>query len=70
MNDQTPVILTDLRIPFVRLVFFLVKVAVAAIPAAIIIGTVLIVLTTIVVAAMGGNPANVLRRWRYFILRV
>jgi len=65
MNDQTPVIVTDLRIPFLRLMLFFVKVALAAIPAAIIVSVVVTVLAAIVVAAFGGNPTFIFRRWRF-----
>jgi len=65
MNDQTPVIVTDLRIPFLRLMLFFVKVALAAIPAAIIVSVVVSVLAAIVVAALGGNPTFIFRRWRF-----
>ena len=65
MNDQTPVIVTDLRIPFLRLMLFFVKVALAAIPAAIIVSIVVSVLAAIVVAAFGGNPTFIFRRWKF-----
>jgi len=65
MNDQTPVIVTDLRIPFLRLMLFFVKVALAAIPAAIIVSVVVSVLAAIVVAAFGGNPTFIFCRWRF-----
>ena len=65
MNDQTPVIVTDLRIPFFRLMLFCVKVALAAIPAAIIVSVVVSVLAAIVVAALGGNPTFIFRRLRF-----
>ena len=43
MNENTqPVVIVDLRIPFVRLVLFFVKVALAAIPAAIIVGVLVV----------------------------
>ena len=63
MNGQTPVIITDLRIPFLRLVLFFVKAGLAAIPAAIIVSIIVMLVAAIVAAAFGGNPAFILRRW-------
>jgi hypothetical protein len=63
MPEPTPIIITDLRISFFRLVMFLVKVALAAIPAAIIVGVILMVLSAVLVAALGGDPSWVFRRW-------
>jgi hypothetical protein len=63
MNGQTPVVITDLRIPFLRLVLFFVKVGLAAIPAAIIVGIIVAVLAAVIATALGGNPAFVLRHW-------
>jgi hypothetical protein len=60
------VVLVDLRIPFFRLVFFFVKVAFAAIPAAIIVGAVWMVVTAAIVAFGGGGDVDVLlRRWKF-----
>jgi VIT1/CCC1 family predicted Fe2+/Mn2+ transporter len=63
MNGQTPVIITDLRIPFLRLVLFFVKAGLAAIPAAIIVTVIVMLVAAIVAAALGGNPTLILRRW-------
>ena len=63
MNGQTPVVITDLRIPFLRLVLFFVKAGLAAIPAAIIVGLIVMLIVAIVTVAMGGHPAFVIRRW-------
>jgi hypothetical protein len=41
------IVVVDLRIPFVRLVLFFVKAALAAIPAAIIIGFLLMLVTAL-----------------------
>ena len=46
-------VIVDVRIPFFRLVFFLVKVALAAIPAAIIVSVIAFVLSALI---MGGAP--------------
>jgi hypothetical protein len=56
------IVVTDLRIPFIRLVMFFVKVALAAIPAAIIVGLFLMLLSA-VIAAIFGTPHFVMRRW-------
>jgi hypothetical protein len=56
------IVITDLRIPFTRLVMFFVKVALAAIPAAIIVGLFLMLLS-MVIAAIFGTPHFVMRRW-------
>jgi hypothetical protein len=56
------IVVTDLRIPFIRLVMFFVKAALAAIPAAIIVGLLLMVLS-VLVAAIFGTPHFVMRRW-------
>jgi len=63
MNGQTPVVITDLRIPFLRLVLFFVKAGLAAIPAAIIVSLIVMVLVAIVTVALGGSPHFVIRRW-------
>ena len=63
MNGETPVIITDLRIPFLRLVLFFVKAGLAAIPAAIIVSLIVMVLAAVIAAALGGNPTFVFRRW-------
>jgi hypothetical protein len=57
-------ILVDLRIPFFRLVFFFVKVALAAIPAAIILSIIAFVLSAVVWAIIGGAPQELLDRWK------
>jgi hypothetical protein len=65
MNENTqPVVIVDLRIPFVRLVLFFVKAALAAIPAAIIVGALLMLATAIVAALIGDS--SVMMRWRTF----
>jgi hypothetical protein len=60
-NGQRMVIV-DLRIPFVRLMLFFVKAALAAIPAAIILGFLLMVVTAIV-AGLAGDGGMMMRRW-------
>ena len=58
------VVLVDLRVPFFRLVFFLVKLSLAAIPAAIILAVIAMVVTAAIAAFLGGGDLDVLRRWR------
>ena len=58
------VVLVDLRIPFFRLVFFLVKLSLAAIPAAIILGAILMLVSAAVAAFLGGGELDFLRRWK------
>ncbi len=48
--NETSVTITDLRIPFWRLVAFFIKAAIAAIPAAIIVS----IIMTVVYAALAG----------------
>jgi hypothetical protein len=61
---HTPTVLVDVRIPFVRLVLFFVKAALAVIPAAIILSF-LATLVAISVAALIGDGQFVVRRWTY-----
>ena len=58
------VVVVDLRISFFRLMMFFVKAALAAIPAAIIVGFVLMLIGAALVAMLGGNPNSVFRRWQ------
>ncbi len=57
------IVVTDLRIPFTRLVMFFVKVALAAIPAAIIVGLVVMLLSAVLSVLFGGNSQFIIRRW-------
>ncbi len=54
-------VIVDLRIPFVRLVLFFVKAALAAIPAAIIVGF-LLMLATALFAGLAGDGGLVMMR--------
>jgi len=63
MNGQTTVVITDLRIPFFRLMLFFVKVGMAAIPAVMIVSFIAMLVVAIVVAAFGGHPGFIIRRW-------
>jgi hypothetical protein len=60
------IVVVDLRIPFFRLVFFFVKATLAAIPAAIILGAIGMVVTAAIAAILGGGDVDLLlRRWRF-----
>jgi hypothetical protein len=62
MNDSAQhMVIVDLRIPFVRLVLFFIKLTLAAIPAAIIVGL-LLTLVTALIAAVLGDSGFLLRR--------
>ena len=58
------VVVVDLRIPFVRLVLFFVKAAFAAIPAAIIVGFLLMLITALFagLAGLAGDGGFVMMR--------
>jgi hypothetical protein len=58
------VVVVDLRIPFLRLVFFLVKLSLAAIPAAFILGAIVMVVTAAIAAFFGGGDLEFLRKWK------
>ena len=59
------IVVTDLRIPFHRLVAFFVKAALAAIPAAIVVAFVVMLLTAIIAGLLGGSVDFMMRRWTY-----
>ena len=52
-GPEQRVVIIDLRIPFFRLVFFFVKAALAAVPAAIIVSIIVFVLSAIFAALLG-----------------
>ena len=62
-GPEQRVTVIDLRIPFFRLVFFFVKVALAAIPAAIILSIIAFVVSAAFWAIVGGSP-GFLEHWR------
>jgi hypothetical protein len=64
MIDAQRIVIVDLRIPFYRLVMFFIKAALAVIPAAIIVGF-LLMLAAALVAAIFGNHSFVARRWTF-----
>lgn len=57
------IVVVDLRIPFLRLVLFFVKAALAAIPAAIIVGFLLMLATAIVAGLVGDGGVFMMRRF-------
>ena len=57
-------VLVDLPIPFFRLVFFFVKAALAAVPAAIILSIIAFVLSALFWAIVGGAAPDLMQRWR------
>lgn len=62
-ESSQKIVVVDLRIPFFRLVFFLVKLSLAAIPAAIVLMAVGFVLSAIVAFLFGGHMDFMMRRW-------
>jgi hypothetical protein len=65
MNGQNPsIVVVDLRIPFIRLMLFFIKAMFALIPAALIVGAVLMVASAVVAALLGGNFDALMQRWR------
>jgi hypothetical protein len=68
MNESIErVVVTDLRIPFIRLVLFFVKAALAAIPAAIILSFLAMLVGSILMVALGlGDGSSfMMRRWTF-----
>lgn len=64
MTDAQRFVIVDLRIPFFRLVLFFIKAALAAIPAMIVVGF-LLMLVTALIAAIGDGGFVMLRRWSF-----
>ncbi len=64
-EDAQRFVIIDLRIPFVRLVMFFVKAALAAIPAAIIVGFLIMVVTALIAALVGDGGVLMMRRWSF-----
>ena len=59
------IVVVDLRIPFVRLVLFFIKAALAAIPAAIVVGFLLMLATALVAALVGHGGFVMMRQWSF-----
>lgn len=57
-----PIVIVDVRVPFARLVLFLVKLALAAIPAAIILAVVSFLLSFLFAALFGWQMDFMMRR--------
>ena len=57
MEDQTPVVITDVRIPFGSMVVLLIKLAIAAVPALIF----LTLIASLLVLLLGGYAALLTR---------
>jgi hypothetical protein len=57
-------VIVDLRIPFLRLVMFFIKAGLAAIPAAIVVGFLLMLATALFAAALGDH-GFVGRHWTF-----
>jgi len=65
MNDAAQrFVVVDLRIPFFRLVLFFIKAGLAIIPAAIVVGF-LLMLATALIAALAGDSHFLMRRWSF-----
>ena len=64
-EDAQRFVIIDLRIPFIRLVMFFVKAALAAIPAAIIVGFLIMVVTAFIAALVGDGGVLMMRRWSF-----
>jgi hypothetical protein len=64
-EDAQRFVIIDLRIPFVRLVMFFVKAALAVIPAAIIVGFLIMVVTAFIAALVGDGGVLMMRRWSF-----
>jgi hypothetical protein len=64
MTDGQRFVIVDLRIPFFRLVLFFIKAALAAIPAAIVVGF-LLMLVTALIAAVGHGGFVMMHRWSF-----
>jgi hypothetical protein len=66
MTDSAErIVVVDLRIPFLRLVLFFIKAALAAIPAAIVVGFVLMLATALAAALLGEHGFVLMRQWSF-----
>jgi len=66
MNDSAQrIVVVDLRIPFVRLVLFFIKAALAAIPAAIVVGILLMLVTALIAGLIGHGGFVMMRQWSF-----
>jgi hypothetical protein len=66
MNESAQrMVVVDLRIPFVRLVLFFIKAGLAAIPAALIVGFVLMLVTALIAGTFGHGGFFMMRQWSF-----
>jgi hypothetical protein len=66
MSDPAQrIVVVDLRIPFIRLVLFFIKAALAAIPAALVVGFLLMVISAAIAALIGDHGFVVMRQWSF-----
>jgi hypothetical protein len=66
MNESAQrMVVVDLRIPFVRLVLFFIKAALAAIPAAIVVGFLLTLATALAAGLFGHGGFVTKRQWSF-----
>ncbi len=66
MNEPAQrIVVIDVRIPFVRLILFFIKAALAAIPAAIVVGFLLMLATGLIAAVIGHGGFFVMRQWSF-----
>jgi hypothetical protein len=66
MNDSAQrMVVVDLRIPFVRLVLFFIKAGLAAIPAAIVVGFLLMLATALITGLIGHGGFVMMRQWSF-----
>jgi hypothetical protein len=61
-TPSQPLVITDIRIPFFRLVLFLVKLSLAAIPAAIILALVSVLISAVLAGLFGLHMDFMMRR--------
>jgi hypothetical protein len=64
MNESAQrIVVVDLRVPFHRLVLFFIKAALAAIPAAIVVGFLLMLVTALIAGLSGPGGLAAMRQW-------
>jgi len=64
MNEPAQrMVVVDLRIPFVRLMLFFIKAGLAAIPAAIVVGFLVMLATAAIAALFGHGGFVMIRQW-------
>jgi hypothetical protein len=58
-------VVVDVRIPFIRLVLFFIKAVLAIIPAALVVGFLLMLATALIAALAGDGHFMMMRRWSF-----